>query len=88
MWSRMGWCGVVCHGVFLLQDWAHPACMNFVQAATMLCSVCSFYPLALQALHVAHPPPSVRLLVSGRALVASREAKSFELVRSLVGCMG
>lgn len=92
VWCR-GQCGVVWYGVvwwvlamvLLRRIGSGPECMNLVQAATMLSCVRS---LALLGLHVAHPPPSVRLFVSGRSFVASRKSKSFKLVRSLVGCMG
>lgn len=88
VWCR-GQCGVVWYGVvwcaaivLLRRIGRGPECMNLVQAAMLLYCVCFL------GLHVAHPPPSVRLFVSGWSFVASRKSKSFKLVRSLVGCMG
>lgn len=74
---------MVCRDFFLLQDWAHPKCMNFVQAATMLYCL---YPLALCVL-LTRPHPFVCSYPGGRSLRVVSQ-KSFKLVRSLVGCMG
>lgn len=85
MWCGLVWCGVVCCDGLAAQDWVRTKrCMNLVQAATMLCWVCSLALLVCMSLT---RPPSVRLFVSGRSFVASRKLKKKFRTGEILGGM-
>lgn len=90
MWCGLVWCGVVwCAAIVLLRrigpgpDRVHEPCAGGHDALAALlrvsCCVC---------MSLTRPHPFVCSYPDGRWSIASRKSKSFELVRSLVGCMG
>lgn len=73
------WCAVIFFVAGLGPSRVHELCASGHDALLFVSS---------SSLHVAHPPPSVRLFVSERPFVASRKSEKFQTGEILGGMHG